>query len=152
MTSLINYRAGIYQFKVNKRSTESRCEICSNIVLEIIERCQWRCSNVFHVKSEQVSHIFPVLLLLSLLLTHISHLSLVLLLWTLNMHCSEKDSQDNHDVVRIWKVGQDFHEIFLLFKPFHVTGLFLYPLKTSENLRFCNVFRGYRKILVAWND
>ena len=29
--------------------------------------------------------------------------------------------------------------------PFHVTGLFLYFLKTSENLWFSDVFRGYRK-------
>ena len=33
----------------------------------------------------------------------------------------------------------------------HVTGLFLYPLKTSENQRFSYVFRGYRKRPVAWN-
>ena len=30
--------------------------------------------------------------------------------------------------------------------PFH-----LYPLKTSENQRFSDVFRGYRKKPVAWN-
>ena len=30
--------------------------------------------------------------------------------------------------------------------PFRVTGLFLYPLKTSKNQRFFYVFRGYRKI------
>ena len=34
-------------------------------------------------------------------------------------------------------------------KPFHVIGLFLYPLKTSENQRFSDVFRGYRKRPVA---
>ena len=28
---------------------------------------------------------------------------------------------------------------------FHATGLFLYPLKTSENLSFFDVFSGYRK-------
>ena len=28
---------------------------------------------------------------------------------------------------------------------------FLYPLKTSENLWFSDVFKGYRKRLVAWN-
>ena len=36
-----------------------------------------------------------------------------------------------------------------LFNPFHATGLFLYPLKTSENQRFSDVFRGYRKRPVA---
>ena len=35
------------------------------------------------------------------------------------------------------------------FNPFHATNLFLYPLKTSENLRFSDVFRGYRKRPVA---
>ena len=34
---------------------------------------------------------------------------------------------------------------------FHATGLFLYPLKTSENQRFSDVFRCYRKRPVAWN-
>ena len=39
----------------------------------------------------------------------------------------------------------------LLFNPFHATGLFLYLLKTSENLWFSDVFRGYRKRPVAWD-
>ena len=30
------------------------------------------------------------------------------------------------------------------FNSFHVYGLFRYPLKTTENLRFSDVFRGYR--------
>ena len=34
---------------------------------------------------------------------------------------------------------------------FYATGLFLYPLKTSENQRFSNVFRSYRKRPVACN-
>ena len=35
--------------------------------------------------------------------------------------------------------------------PFHATGLFLHPLKTSKNQRFSDVFRGYRKIPVTRN-
>ena len=35
--------------------------------------------------------------------------------------------------------------------PFHATGLFRKPLKTSENLWFSDVFRGYQKRPVAWN-
>ena len=37
--------------------------------------------------------------------------------------------------------------------PFHTTGLFLYPQKTSENLWFIYlfIFGGYIKRLVAWN-
>ena len=37
------------------------------------------------------------------------------------------------------------------FNPFHVTGLFRYPLKISGNLWFSDVFRGYRKRPVVWN-
>ena len=37
------------------------------------------------------------------------------------------------------------------FNPFYTTGIFLYPLKTLENERFSDVFRGYRKKPVAWN-
>ena len=32
-----------------------------------------------------------------------------------------------------------------LFNPFHATGIFQYPLKTSENQRFFDVFRGVSK-------
>ena len=32
---------------------------------------------------------------------------------------------------------------------FYATGLFLYPLKTSENFWFSDVFRGYRKRSLA---
>ena len=35
--------------------------------------------------------------------------------------------------------------------PFHATGLFLYPLKTWENLKFSYNFRGNRKISLPWN-
>ena len=37
------------------------------------------------------------------------------------------------------------------FNPFHTTGLFLYRLKTLENLKFSDVFGGYRNRAVAWN-
>ena len=35
--------------------------------------------------------------------------------------------------------------------PFHATDLFWYLLKTSENQRFPDVFRGYQRRPVAWN-
>ena len=37
-----------------------------------------------------------------------------------------------------------FYQINFL-KPFHATGFFLYPLKTSENQQFFDVFRGDKK-------
>ena len=38
-----------------------------------------------------------------------------------------------------------FFKKYFLKNPFHATGLFLYHLKTSENLGFSDVFREYRK-------
>ena len=38
-----------------------------------------------------------------------------------------------------------------IINPFQATLLFLYSLKTSQNLRFSAVFRGYKKGAVAWN-
>ena len=39
------------------------------------------------------------------------------------------------------------------FNPFHANGPFLYPLKTLENLWFCDVFRGYRNDeILTWNE
>ena len=39
--------------------------------------------------------------------------------------------------------------LLVTINPFHATGIFLYPLKKSENLWFSDVFRGYRKRPVA---
>ena len=45
-----------------------------------------------------------------------------------------------------------YYEQFLLeINAFHANGLLLYLLKTSENLRFSDVFKGYQKRPVAWN-
>ena len=49
--------------------------------------------------------------------------------------------------VNVYEKGFPFTH--LLLKPFHATGLFLCPLKTSEHLWFSDVFRGYRKRPVA---
>ena len=46
---------------------------------------------------------------------------------------------------------KSFMLLFTYFlNPFHVTGLFLYPLKTSKNLLFSGVFRGYRRSVFLW--
>ena len=54
---------------------------------------------------------------------------------------------------KVFKINVDFsHDIYIeVINPFHATDLFWYPLKTSENLRFSDVFRGYQKRSVAWN-
>ena len=43
------------------------------------------------------------------------------------------------------------HFGILYFNPFQATGLFLYPMTTSKNFWFSDVFRGYKKRPVAWN-
>ena len=46
----------------------------------------------------------------------------------------------------------DWYDLILIIvNPNHATGLFLYPLKTLENQRFSDVFRGYKKWLAEWN-
>ena len=59
------YPTGNYLFKVNNRNTRTRCEICSKLTIKTLERLPWRCSGVFIVNFEHISH----LVLKSLLLT-----------------------------------------------------------------------------------
>ena len=60
-------------------------------------------------------------------------------------------------LIRNPEIGSNFNFFkncfnrFWVINPFHVTGLFQYPLKTSENLWFSDVFRGDWKRPVAWN-
>ena len=51
----------------------------------------------------------------------------------------------------LWVVlnGKSLHEFFI--SPFQANLPLLYPLKTSENLRFSDFFRGYRKETLTWN-
>ena len=62
--SLTNYRVNIYLLKVNNRYTRKRCEICSNLQIKTLERRQWHI--LFIVTFENISHFFPVFLLLTL--------------------------------------------------------------------------------------
>ena len=58
--------AGIYLLKVNNRNTRTRCEICSKLTIKTPERHQRRCSGVFIVNFEHISHLVLVFLLLTL--------------------------------------------------------------------------------------
>ena len=53
----ITFPVNIYLFKVNKRNTRKRCEICSKLTIKTPER---RRSGVFIVKFEHISHLFLV--------------------------------------------------------------------------------------------
>ena len=51
----------------NNRNTRLRCEICSKLTIKSPERHQWRCSGVFIVNFERISHLalaFPLLTLM----------------------------------------------------------------------------------------
>ena len=53
-------------FKVNNRSTRTRCEICSKLTIKTPERCQCSRFGVFIVNFKHISHLVLVLLLLPL--------------------------------------------------------------------------------------
>ena len=57
----------------------------------------------------------------------------------------------------IWSTDWMVNVVFILFGKAHWPisyhyHLFLYPLKSSENQKFSNVFRGCRKRPVPWNE
>ena len=52
-------------FKVNKRNTRTRCDICSKLTINTPEQRQWRRSGVFIVNFERILHLGLVFLLLT---------------------------------------------------------------------------------------
>ena len=58
------FPAGFYLFKVNNRNTRTRCEICSKLTIKIPERRR-RCSGIFIINFEHISHLVLVFLLLT---------------------------------------------------------------------------------------
>ena len=46
--------------KVRNRSTRTRCEICSKLIIKTSGRCHWVHSGVFIFNSEYVSHLILV--------------------------------------------------------------------------------------------
>ena len=55
-----------YMFKVNKRNTRKRCEICSKLTIKVPEQRHWRHFGVFTVNFEYILHLILVLSLLTL--------------------------------------------------------------------------------------
>ena len=64
-SSQYRYPPGIYLLKVNNKSTRIKCEICSKLTINTPERRHWRRSGVFIVKSEHISRLVLVFLLLT---------------------------------------------------------------------------------------
>ena len=61
--------AKIYLFKVINRNTRKRYELCLKLTTKTPEIRHWWCSAVFIVNFEHISHLFVVILLLTLQLT-----------------------------------------------------------------------------------
>ena len=61
-----NLPTNIYLFKVSYRNTRKRYKTCSKLTIKTSEQHQWRRSGVFIVNFEHISHLFLVLLLLTL--------------------------------------------------------------------------------------
>ena len=55
-----NNPASNYMFKVNNRNTRTKREIYSKLIIKTPERWQWRCSGVFIVNFEHISHLVLV--------------------------------------------------------------------------------------------
>ena len=55
-TYVCNNSVGNYMFKVNNRNTRARCQICLKPTIKTPERRHWRCSSVFIVNFEHISH------------------------------------------------------------------------------------------------
>ena len=60
------HQANLCLLIVNNRSTRKRCKICSKLAIKTPKRRHWRRSGIFIVNSEHISHLFLVLLLLTL--------------------------------------------------------------------------------------
>ena len=58
---------GNYMFKVDNRSTRTRCKIFSKLTIKLPERLHWHHSGIFNVIFEHISHLVQVLLLLTLI-------------------------------------------------------------------------------------
>ena len=50
----------------NNRNTRTRCAICLKLTIKTPEQCHWRCSGVFNVTFEYISHVALVFPLLTL--------------------------------------------------------------------------------------
>ena len=50
-------------FKVDDRSTRISCEVCSKLTIKAPEQTHWRCSGVFIVNFQHISHFVLVFLL-----------------------------------------------------------------------------------------
>ena len=60
------FPVGNYMFRVNNKSTETRCEICLKLIIKAPKQRHWRRSGVLIVNFEHISRLVLVLLLLTL--------------------------------------------------------------------------------------
>ena len=149
---ILSIPANIWLFKVNNRNNRQRSEICSKLTIKR------------HQNFEHISSLFLLFLLLTLN-RYMLELGCIPQAITsdqsLNLSLLPVCSRDQNQVIStktwlthvvLWSllVPEHFQQDIQHFAPFHANVPFLYPLKTSENQRFFDVFRGYRNGTLEW--
>ena len=113
--------ANIYLFKVCNRSSRKSCEICSKSTIKTPERRHWRRFGVFIVNFEHISHLFLLLLLLTLnnymLARLFSHISVFL-----NVNFNYEENFEKTKNYQSWKFAWDLR---FLIQSFFVKCLLL---------------------------
>ena len=112
--------------KLTIEALEQRCEICSKLTIKTPKRHQWRHFGVFIVNFENISHLCSSFAMVNF--------EYVITGW---------DDANLDPCLKRINLSAKYQKLTL--DPFHATVHFLYPMKTSENLLFFYVFRGYKK-------
>ena len=99
--------------EVSNRNTRTRCETCSKLTIKALERRQQRCSGVFIVNFEHISHLVLVILLLTLN---------VLLQAGYEVLLTEKHVQGSLVVKFKWIISKFFHGLNLACQLYAMTN------------------------------
>ena len=132
MQPLRNNPDNIYLFKVNNRNFGKWCEICSKLTIKTPERRHWRRFGVFIVNFE-----------------HISHLSLVFLLLTLNIVRRKNSGLES-------RVGTCLYKIWSSRDQTECKSFFTFPCVASyiqealQNIHF-KIFIKNNNLIISWN-
>ena len=127
LSNVREYPAIIYLFKVNNRNARNRCEICSKLIIKTPKWRQRLRFDVFIVNFEHISHLFILLLFL-----------------TLNKYMLADNSvETTENRVFCWV----FPRFGLNMETYY--GDFYIPRKHRKTVKFSVVFRDYRNVRYA---
>ena len=155
-------------FRVNNKNTTTRCQICWNLTIKSLERWrQWRRSGVFIVNFEHRTYSTPFFKCFYCwniftdvfreyrkrpVAWNVLVLTCVKRRWKNKFwKVTEFSTRSQLSAIMAWFICYRKNWFFMSINQFCPTGLFLDPLKKSDNQKFTNVFRGYRKRQATWN-